>query len=137
VSGYRPLTTDRACYNLAVRPGHAPPERRHRARVIEAIGLTKRYGAGGGGDNQVATAAVDSLCLAVAPGELFGFLGENGAGKTTTIKMLTGLIPPTAGVARIGGFDVRREPLRAKQLVGYVPDNPFLYERLTGRGFTP
>ena len=66
---------------------------------------------------------------------MFGFLGENGAGKTTTIKMLTGLIPPTGGQARIGGFDIHKEPLPAKRLVGYIPDNPFLYDKLTGREF--
>ncbi len=97
--------------------------------MIEAVGLTKRYGGNNG------PAAVDDLHLSLREGELFGFLGENGAGKTTTIKMLTGLIPPTAGLARIGGHDVRRAPLAAKQLVGYVPDNPYLYDRLTGREF--
>lgn len=95
--------------------------------MIEAVGLTKRYGAG--------PTAVDNLTLSVAAGELFGFLGENGAGKTTTIRMLTGLIPPSAGAARIGGHDLRGEPLAAKRLLGYIPDNPFLYDRLTGREF--
>lgn len=107
--------------------------------VIEAIGLTKRYGvarrAAGETAEGAARLAVDDLHLSIAAGELFGFLGENGAGKTTTIKMLTGLIPPTAGAARIGGHDIRAEPLAAKRLLGYVPDNPFLYERLTGREF--
>jgi ABC-2 type transport system ATP-binding protein len=111
----------------------APPARCYNAaeaEVIEAVGLTKRYG-----NTRERPPAVDDLHLSLRPGELFGFLGENGAGKTTTIKMLTGLIPPTSGVARIGGHDVRREPLAAKRLVGYVPDNPFLYDRLTGREF--
>ena len=98
--------------------------------IIEAVHLTKRYGAGVG-----APVAVDDLNLSIAAGELFGFLGENGAGKTTTIKMLTGLIPPTEGVARIGGCDIREEPLKAKALVGYIPDNPFLYDKLTGLEF--
>jgi ABC-2 type transport system ATP-binding protein len=100
--------------------------------VIEAVGLTKSYG---NAKAVPAAVAVDRLDLAVPAGELFAFLGENGAGKTTTIKMLTGLIPPTAGAARIGGHDLRTEPLPAKRLVGYVPDNPFLYERLTGNEF--
>jgi len=78
---------------------------------------------------------VDDLSLSVTAGELFGFLGENGAGKTSTIKMLTGLIPPTAGQARIGGHDLQAAPLAAKRLLGYVPDNPFLYDKLTGREF--
>ncbi len=110
------------------------PSAMPRAPLIEALGLTKRYAMGG---SRLAgeRAAVDDLHLFVAPGELFGFLGENGAGKTTTIKMLTGLIPPTQGVARIGGWDVRRDPLRAKALIGYIPDNPFLYDKLTGREF--
>ncbi len=98
--------------------------------VIEAEHLTKQYGSGPN-----APRAVDDLSLSVAAGELFGFLGENGAGKTTTIKMLTGLIPPTAGTVRIGGFDMRASPLQAKAVTGYIPDNPFLYEKLTGREF--
>ena len=96
--------------------------------AIEADGLTKRY-------HQSSRPAVDNLQLSVAPGELFGFLGENGAGKTTTIKMLTGLIPLTEGRARIGGFDVQTNARDAKRLVGYIPDNPYLYDRLTGREF--
>lgn len=96
--------------------------------IIEADGLTKRYA----GQQRP---AVDNLSLSVAAGEVFGFLGENGAGKTTTIKMLTGLIPPTSGAARIGGFDMHAQPLAAKRLLGYIPDNPFLYEKLTGREF--
>jgi ABC-2 type transport system ATP-binding protein len=86
--------------------------------------LTKRYGS---------TLAVDALDLAVAPGELFCFLGPNGAGKTTTIKMLVGLVRPTAGSAAIGGFDVQGRPLEAKSLLGYIPDTPYLYDKLTGR----
>jgi ABC-2 type transport system ATP-binding protein len=95
------------------------------ATLIEAEALTKRYPG-------ALQPAVDAVSLAVAAGEVFGFLGENGAGKTTTIKMLTGLIPPTAGVARLGGFDVQRDAARARRLSGYIPDNPFLYEKLTG-----
>lgn len=108
-------------------PDAAPP---FPPPLIEAVGLTKRYN-----DSPGAPLAVDDVSLSVAPGELFGFLGENGAGKTTTIKMLTGLIPPTHGAARIGGWDVRTEPLQAKQQIGYIPDNPFLYDKLTGREF--
>lgn len=100
------------------------------APVIEADHLVKQYSAGPN-----APFAVNDLSLTVRSGELFGFLGENGAGKTTTIKMLTGLIPPTSGTARIGGFAMRTDPLQAKALVGYIPDNPFLYEKLTGREF--
>jgi ABC-2 type transport system ATP-binding protein len=79
--------------------------------------------------------AVDDLSLEVATGELFAFLGPNGAGKTTTIKLLCGLLFPTAGTVRVGGFDVQRDGDRARQLLSYVPDQPFLYEKLTGREF--
>jgi ABC-2 type transport system ATP-binding protein len=75
--------------------------------------------------------AVDNITLSVAEGEIFCFLGPNGAGKTTTIKMLTGLLRPTSGSALIGGIDIRKEPIKAKSLIGYIPDMPFLYDRLT------
>jgi ABC-2 type transport system ATP-binding protein len=94
--------------------------------MIEASGLCKRYGA---------TLAVEDVTLAVRPGEIFGFLGPNGAGKTTTIKMLIGLLRPTGGLARIGGHDVQRTPLAAKALLGYVPDQPYLPEKLSAREF--
>ena len=110
------------CYNGAVEDAGGG--------VIEAVGLTKIYGQGAGGFR-----AVDGLTLRVAPGELFGFLGPNGAGKTTTIKMLVGLLRPSAGIARIAGFDLQAQAAAAKQRTGYVPDNPFLYDKLTGREF--
>ncbi len=94
--------------------------------VIETENLTKRYGN---------LTAVNGLNLRIPAGELFGFLGPNGAGKTTTIKLLVGLLRPDGGTARIGGHDVQREPLAAKSLVGFVPDNPYLYEKLTAREF--
>ena len=75
--------------------------------------------------------AVRDLSLHVPPGELFCFLGPNGAGKTTTIKMLTGLIRPDSGAIRIGGFDVGTQTVDAKRIMGYIPDMPFLYEKLT------
>ena len=79
--------------------------------------------------------AVHDINLNVGAGELFGFLGPNGAGKTTTIKMLIGLLKPTSGVCRIGGYDVSAQPLEARRVLGYIPDNPFLYDKLTGREF--
>jgi ABC-2 type transport system ATP-binding protein len=94
--------------------------------MIEALGLQKRYGD---------THAVQGVDLTVAPGEIFGFLGPNGAGKTTTIKMLVGLLRPSAGIARIGGHDIQRDPIAAKRLIGYVPDQPYLPEKLTAREF--
>jgi len=92
--------------------------------VIRLVGLTKRWG------DQV---AVDRLDLDVAAGTIFGFLGRNGAGKTTTIKMTMGLLEPTAGRVLLGGHDVARAPEAAKAITGYVPDRPWLHEKLTGR----
>jgi len=90
--------------------------------MIELERLTKRYGA---------FTAVDDLSLQVARGEIFGFLGPNGAGKTTTIRMMMGLLQPTEGRIRLGGFDLGEQPIEAKRLSGFVPDRPFLYEKLT------
>lgn len=81
------------------------------------------------------TTAVDDLTLQVGAGELFGFLGPNGAGKTTTIKMICGLLRPTAGTIEVGGFDITTEAVRAKAVIGLVPDTPVLYKKLTGREF--
>jgi ABC-2 type transport system ATP-binding protein len=79
--------------------------------------------------------ALDDLSLYIPPGEFFCFLGPNGAGKTTTIKIITGLLRPARGTARIAGRDIQREPLEAKRLIGYIPDTPYLYEKLSGRDF--
>ncbi|HUR83240.1 MAG TPA: ABC transporter ATP-binding protein [Thermoanaerobaculia bacterium] len=92
--------------------------------MIEIHDLTKRYGD---------FTAVDGLSLTAAPGEIFGFLGPNGAGKTTTIRIISGLSLPTSGSVRVNGVDVIAEPVRAKSVMGYVPDRPYLYEKLTGR----
>jgi len=81
------------------------------------------------------TVAVDDLSLTLWPGEVFAFLGPNGAGKTTTIKMLVGLLQPSQGTIRVAGWDVLRHPREAAQRIGYVPDEPFLYDKLTGREF--
>jgi ABC-2 type transport system ATP-binding protein len=94
--------------------------------MIVCQNLTKQFGE---------LTAVKDMSFSVAEGELFGFLGPNGAGKTTTIKMITGLLRPTSGRALIGEFDVEAQPLEAKRLFGYIPDNPFLYEKLTGREY--
>lgn len=79
--------------------------------------------------------AVDNISLNIGKGEFFGFLGPNGAGKTTTIKMMTGLFTPTSGLITIGGYDVVKQPNRAKSIIGYIPDHPYLYDKLTGREF--
>jgi ABC-2 type transport system ATP-binding protein len=79
--------------------------------------------------------AVRDLTLFVPQGELFCFLGPNGAGKTTTLKLLTGLLRPAAGSIRLDGIDLARDPLEAKRRIGYVPDTPFLYDRLTPEEF--
>jgi ABC-2 type transport system ATP-binding protein len=92
--------------------------------MIEIRNLTKKYGA---------FTAVDDISLSVSPGEIYGFLGPNGAGKTTTIRILAGLSLPTTGAVRIAGHDVGSDGARTKSIVGYVPDRPYLYEKLTGR----
>ena len=78
------------------------------------------------------TLAVNDLSLHIEKGELFSFLGTNGAGKTTTIKMMVGLMTPSSGKVTMGGFDVEKEPQKAKSIIGYVPDAAFLYQHLTG-----
>lgn len=79
--------------------------------------------------------ALENLNLQIEPGEFFGFLGPNGAGKTTTIKMISGLLRPTSGNIYIDGFNLTSNPDQAKHRLGYIPDQPFLYEKLTGREF--
>ncbi|HEX9028035.1 MAG TPA: ABC transporter ATP-binding protein [Anaerolineales bacterium] len=92
--------------------------------LIQTRNLVKRYGD---------KAAVNDVSLDVYGGEIFGFLGPNGAGKTTTIKMLVGLLQPTSGAVSVGGFDVQAQPMQAKAASGYVPDEPHLYPKLSGR----
>src|SRR5688500_5434581 len=94
--------------------------------MIQLRSLTKRYGK---------FTAVDSIDLTVSQGEIFGFLGPNGAGKTTTLRMIAGILRPSAGTVHIGGVDVVSDPLLAKAELGYIPDRPFIYEKLTGSEF--
>jgi ABC-2 type transport system ATP-binding protein len=94
--------------------------------MITLANVTKRYGE---------AVAVDSLNLEVRAGEVFGFLGPNGAGKTTTIRMMMGILKPTSGQVVLGGHDVEQEPEKAKALAGFIPDRPFIYEKLTGYEF--
>ena len=90
--------------------------------ILELKNLKKNYGA---------KEAVKGLSLSVPPGELFVLLGPNGAGKTTTLKMTVGLLKPTAGEIRIGGVDLVKNPMEAKNLLSFVPDIPYVYEKLT------
>jgi ABC-2 type transport system ATP-binding protein len=91
--------------------------------MISVQNLSKRFGA------QV---AVDNLSFEVPAGQIVGFLGPNGAGKSTTLKMLTGMLEPSAGTAHICGFDLRREPIEVKRRVGFVPESGAVFESLTG-----
>jgi len=94
--------------------------------MIHVENLTKRF-------HRVT--AVDGVSFQVTPGEIYGFLGPNGAGKTTTIKMLAGVLRPTSGRIVIDGVDLERDPIAVKRRLGFVPDRPFLYEKLTGLEF--
>ncbi len=94
--------------------------------MIRLTNLTKRYGA---------FTAVDGLDLEVPRGELFGFLGPNGAGKTTTLRMMAGILKPTSGSIRVAGVDLIADPVAAKSKLGFIPDRPFIYEKLTGSEF--
>jgi ABC-2 type transport system ATP-binding protein len=94
--------------------------------VIRLAGLTKRYGK---------FTAVDGIDLEVPRGELFGLLGPNGAGKSTTLRMIAGILRPTSGTVLVGGIDIQQRPLEAKARLGYIPDRPFVYDKLTGGEF--
>jgi ABC-2 type transport system ATP-binding protein len=94
--------------------------------MLELQGVVKRYGG---------FTAVKAIDLKVHRGEIFGFLGPNGAGKTTTIRMVAGVLRPTEGRVLLGGDDLKEEPERAKARVGYIPDRPYLYEKLSGGEF--
>lgn len=94
--------------------------------MIRLINLTKKF-------NEIL--AVDHINLEVKSGSIMGFIGPNGAGKTTTIKMMVGILKPTYGKILLNGIDISKEPLKAKYIVGYIPDRPFIYEKLTGYEF--
>jgi ABC-2 type transport system ATP-binding protein len=94
--------------------------------MIELLQLVKRFGS---------LVAVNNVTLTIRPGEFFAVLGPNAAGKTTTLKMIAGLMKPTSGSARVGGFDVQEQPLEARRLMAFVPDFPFLYDKLTPHEF--
>jgi ABC-2 type transport system ATP-binding protein len=92
--------------------------------MIEVKNFEKRFGR---------VAAVQNVSFSVTPGQVFGLLGPNGAGKTTTIRAMVGLTRPTSGLVRVAGFDVWKEPVKAKAAFGYIPDRPYLYGKLTAR----
>ncbi len=94
--------------------------------MIHAEHLVKRYGN---------FTAVDDVSLEVPAGEIHGFLGPNGAGKTTTIRIIAGLLKPTTGRVRVAGYDLAREPEKAKAALGFIPDRPYIYEKLTAGEF--
>lgn len=94
--------------------------------MLKLTNLTKKFGN---------FTAVNNINLEINAGDFFGFLGQNGAGKTTTIKMITGLYAPSNGTIHIGGIDIQKNHIEAKKLIGYIPDQPFLYEKLTGKEF--
>jgi ABC-2 type transport system ATP-binding protein len=94
--------------------------------AIDIQGMSKRFGK---------TLAVDKLFLKVAPGEIVGLVGPNGAGKTTTLRVLTGIIKPDEGEVRVGGFDIKKQPIPAKDLIGYIPEKPTCYPSLTVREY--
>ena len=94
--------------------------------MIELKDLTKRYSD---------LMAVDNINLFIPKGEIFGFIGPNGAGKTTTINMLGGILAPTSGTVAICGIDMEENPEKAKSKIGFIPDRPYLYEKLTGMEF--
>ena len=94
--------------------------------MIKLNSLTKQYGS---------FTAVDGINLEVPRGELFGFLGPNGAGKTTTLRMIAGILRPTGGSVEIAGIDIAANPRAAKMKLGFIPDRPFIYEKLTGAEF--
>ena len=96
--------------------------------MIRTSQLTKKYGSH-------EFIAVNKVDLHVREGEVFGFLGPNGAGKTTTMKMIAGMLRPSAGTIHVAGIDTALDPVAAKAIIGYIPDRPYLYERLTGREF--
>lgn len=94
--------------------------------MIKTINLTKKFGS---------LVAVDNLNLEIPAGEIFGFLGPNGAGKTTTVKLLTGLLKPDSGKMFVNGYDLEKDILKVKTIVGLLPEHPFLYPKLTGQEY--
>jgi ABC-2 type transport system ATP-binding protein len=121
-----PIRTPRKSLTQHLSADLTPSNLSGEGNMLELSGVSKRYG-----DFQ----AVRELDLSVPRGKIFGFLGPNGAGKTTTIRMIAGVLLPTAGRILIGGDDLAEFPQTAKSRIGYIPDRPYLYEKLTGGEF--
>ncbi len=120
---FQPDAADETSVHLATSRGLDAEPETATPPAVWTKGLTRRFGK---------SVAVDGLDLTIAPGEFYGLLGQNGAGKTTTIKMIVGLLRPTAGTAGIGPFDTWEQPLEVKRRIGVLPEEFNLYERLTG-----
>jgi ABC-2 type transport system ATP-binding protein len=117
---------ERVREQVAIMTEGQPRDADQSTPMLELEAVVKRYGK---------FTAVKGVNLAVPRGEIFGFLGPNGAGKTTTIRMVAGVLRPTSGAIRIGGADLARDPMVAKGKIGYIPDRPYLYEKLSGGEF--
>ena len=111
---------------LRPREASAAPRNAGGTPMLELRNVRKQYGS---------FVAVKGIDLTVPRGEIFGFLGPNGAGKTTTIRMVAGVLRPTSGQVVVGGDDLNQEPEKAKSRVGYIPDRPYLYDKLSGGEF--
>src|SRR5579859_4170448 len=114
------------CFRIRKVNMHIPAEQNKASLAVETWQLTRNFGQ---------KIAVNNVTLQVRRGEFFGFLGPNGAGKSTTIKMLTGLMRPSAGTASVAGIDVWQDPLKVRSLMGVLPEYLNLYERLSGREY--
>ena len=118
--------TDRVRAQIVALMDGEGPEPDATPEMLRLEGVVKRYGS---------FTAVNVIDLTVPRGEIFGFLGPNGAGKTTTIRMIAGVLQPSGGRIEIGGDDLATDPVGAKSRIGYIPDRPFLYEKLSGGEF--
>src|SRR5882757_4883642 len=126
---FMPARSGKSCAS-SCRPDSPPPSTNgpnlESQPMIELVNLVKKFGD---------ITAVNDISLTIPRGEFFAMLGPNAAGKTTTLKLLAGLMKPTSGAARVCGFDMQLEPLEARRRIAYVPDFPFLYDKLTAWEF--
>jgi len=111
---------DNGCFKLETQNS------RGGSGLVRIEQLTKRFGS---------TLAVDNLNLTISKGEFFTIIGPNGAGKTTTLKLVAGLLRPTAGMVYVNGYDMAVKAMEAKKIISFIPDVPYVYDKLTGREF--